>query len=79
MAEDAGMSGALGALASKVDLKMCLLKDVMAEYREIQHVINGVAKEKERLQQEKERLQHEKEMLHHEHHGQFYMHVKFCF
>ncbi|CAN6338679.1 unnamed protein product [Urochloa humidicola] len=69
MAEDTGMSGLLGAMASKVDFKMSLLKDVMAEYSEIKHVIDGVAKEKERLQQEKERLQHEKEMLQHEQHA----------
>ncbi|CAL4905796.1 unnamed protein product [Urochloa decumbens] len=76
MAEDTGMSGLLGAMASKVDFKMSLLKDVMAEYSEIKHVIDGVAKEKERLQQEKERLQNEKErlknekeMLQHEQHA----------
>jgi len=52
----------------------------MVEYRAIKHVIDGVIKEKERLQQEKERFQHEKEMLQHEQHGQlYYMHVKFCF
>jgi len=80
MAEDTGMSGHLGAMASRVDFKMSLLKDVMVEYREIKHVIDGVTKEKERLQQEKERFQHEKEMLQHEQHGQlYYMHVKFCF
>ena len=74
------MSEHLGAMASRVDLKMSLLKDVMVEYREIKHVIDGVTKEKERLQQEKERFQHEKEMLQHEQHGQlYYMHVKFCF
>ncbi|OQU79398.1 hypothetical protein SORBI_3008G137700 [Sorghum bicolor] len=66
MAEDTGMSGLLGALATKVDLKLSLLKDVMAEYTEIKRVINGLAEEKVRLQQEKERLQHEKEMLQHE-------------
>ncbi|CAL5092891.1 unnamed protein product [Urochloa decumbens] len=60
------MSGLLGAMASKVDFKISLLKDVMAEYSEIKHVIDGVAKEKERLQQEKERLQNEKEMLQNE-------------
>jgi len=57
-------------MASRVDFKMSLLKDVMAEYREIKHVIDGVTKEKERLEQEKERFQHEKEMLQHEQHGQ---------
>ncbi|CAN6361411.1 unnamed protein product [Urochloa humidicola] len=69
MAEDTGMGGPLGAMASKVDLKMSLLKDAMAEYSEIKHVINGVAKEKERLQQEKERLLKEKERLQHEQHA----------
>ena len=67
------MSGHLGAMASRVDFKMSLLKDVMAEYREIKHVMDGVTKEKERFEQEKERFQHEQ-------HGQlYYMHVKFCF
>ncbi|CAD6269735.1 unnamed protein product [Miscanthus lutarioriparius] len=66
MAEDTGMSGILGALATNVDFKLSLLKDVMAEYTEIKRVINGLAEEKVRLQQEKERLQHEKEMLQHE-------------
>lgn len=79
MAEDTGMSGLLGAIASKVDLKMSLLKDAMAEYSEIKRVIDGVAKEKERLQQEKERFQNEKEKLQHEQHGQIHMHAKFCF
>jgi len=79
MAEDTGMSGLLGALATKVDLKLSLLKDVMAEYTEIKRVINGLAEEKVRLQQEKERLQHEKEMLQHEEQCQFYMKAKFCF
>ncbi|RLN30383.1 factor of DNA methylation 2-like isoform X2 [Panicum miliaceum] len=37
MAEDTGMSRHLGALASRVDFKMSLLKDVMVEYREIKH------------------------------------------
>lgn len=59
MTEDTGMSGLLGALASKVDFK-------------IKRVINGVAEEKERLQQEKERLLHEQQC-------QFHMHVKICF
>ena len=74
------MRGHLGALASKVNFKICSLKDVLAEYEELKHVIDGVTKEKERLEQEKERFQHEKEMLQHEQHGQlYYMHVKFCF
>ena len=69
------MSGILGALATKVDFKLSLLKDVMAEYTEIKRVINGLAEEKVRLQQEKERLQHEKEMLQHEQQCQFHMNV----
>lgn len=79
MAEDTGTNGLLGAMASKVDFKLSLLKDAMAEYSEIKHVIDGVVKEKERLQQEKERLQNEEEMLRHEQHGQLHMHAKFCF
>ena len=79
MAEDTGMSGILGALATKVDFKLSLLKDVMTEYTEIKRVINGLAEEKVRLQQEKERLQHEKEILQHEQQCQFHMNVKFCF
>ena len=73
------MSGILGALATKVDFKLSLLKDVMAEYTEIKRVINGLAEEKVRLQQEKERLQHEKEMLQQEQQCQFHVNVKFCF
>ncbi|RCV18727.1 hypothetical protein SETIT_3G325800v2 [Setaria italica] len=69
MAEDTGTNGLLGAMASKVDFKLSLLKDAMAEYSEIKHVIDGVVKEKERLQQEKERLQNEEEMLRHEQHA----------
>ncbi|KAK8458243.1 hypothetical protein SEVIR_3G340700v4 [Setaria viridis] len=69
MAEDTGTNGLLGAMASKVDFKLSLLKDAMAEYSEIKHVIDGVVKEKERLQQEKERLQNEEEMLRREQHA----------
>ena len=63
------MRGHLGALASKVNFKICSLKDVLAEYEELKHVIDGVSKEKEMLQQKKERLQHERERLQHEQHG----------
>ncbi|KAK3136829.1 hypothetical protein QOZ80_5BG0443090 [Eleusine coracana subsp. coracana] len=57
------MAGHLGALASKVDDKICCLRDALAEYRNISNVIDGVAEEKERLRQEKERLKQEKERL----------------
>ncbi|GJM95372.1 hypothetical protein PR202_ga12100 [Eleusine coracana subsp. coracana] len=58
-----GMAGHLGALASKVDDKVCCLRDALAEYRNIRNVIDGVAEEKERLRQEKERFKQEKERL----------------
>ncbi|KAK3140054.1 hypothetical protein QOZ80_5AG0394860 [Eleusine coracana subsp. coracana] len=57
------MAGHLGALASKVDDKVCCLRDALAEYRNIRNVIDGVAEEKERLRQEKERFKQEKERL----------------
>jgi RNase H-fold protein (predicted Holliday junction resolvase) len=79
MADDRGESDPLEALTSKIDFKMNLLKDVMAEHREVKQVISGVMKEKESLQQEKERLQQEKERLLHEHLGQFCMHVEIYF
>jgi len=75
MADDRGESDPLEALTSKIDFKMNLLNDVMAEHREVKQVISGVMKEKESLQQEKERLQHEKEMLQHEQQCQFHMNV----
>ncbi|CAD6269733.1 unnamed protein product [Miscanthus lutarioriparius] len=66
MADDRGESDPLEALTSKIDFKMNLLNDVMAEHREVKQVISGVMKEKESLQQEKERLQQEKERLLHD-------------
>lgn len=63
MVDDRGESDPLEAMTSKIDFKMNLLNDVMADYREIKQVISGVMKEKESLQQEKERLQQEKERL----------------
>ena len=63
MADDRGEGDPLEALTSKIDFKMNLLNDVMAEHREVKQVISGVMKEKESLQQEKERLQQEKERL----------------
>jgi len=86
MVDDSGESDPLEALASKIDFKMNLLNDVMAEHREIKQIISGVMKEKEslqqgkdRLQQEEERLQQLKERLQHEHLGQFCMHVEIYF
>jgi predicted nuclease with TOPRIM domain len=86
MVDDRGESDPLEAMTSKIDFKMNLLNDVMADYREIKQVISGVMKEKESLQQEKERLQQEKERLQqeeerllHEHLGQFCMHVEIYF
>ncbi|WVZ90890.1 hypothetical protein U9M48_037145 [Paspalum notatum var. saurae] len=72
MAENTEISGLLGPLTSKVDFKLSSLKDAMAEYSELKHVLDGVVKEKERLQHEKEMLQLEKEMLQHQHkaHGE---------
>ncbi|KAJ1265745.1 hypothetical protein BS78_08G099100 [Paspalum vaginatum] len=59
MAEDTGMSGLLGPLTSKVDFKLSSLKDAMAEYSELKHVLDGIVKEKEMLQHEKEMLRHQ--------------------
>ncbi|KAL6622478.1 hypothetical protein ACP70R_032357 [Stipagrostis hirtigluma subsp. patula] len=60
MAEDRGLGGHLGALASKVNYKIGFLRDSLTEYMDIRNVIDGLTEEKERLQQEKQRLQHER-------------------
>jgi hypothetical protein len=54
MVDDRGESDPLEAMTSKIDFKMNLLNDVMADYREIKQVISGVMKEKESPTRERE-------------------------